>query len=180
MPAVSISSTTRSIRAAARSARRAVFDNKDGRYTPGLFARIKLVSGESRDTILIDERAVGTDLGKKFVLALKADNTLDYRPVTLGAAIDGLRVVKEGLAGGDVIVVNGLQHVHPGVVVAPTRAAMDTGRAGVAQIAPASAPTCCRRQVTKPGSARARLIDKSANIPTALTCERVEPVKATP
>ncbi|MGH8172079.1 MAG: efflux RND transporter periplasmic adaptor subunit, partial [Rhodanobacteraceae bacterium] len=57
---------------------RAVFDNKDGRFTPGLFARIKLVGGEVKDTILIDERAVGTDLGKKFVLALKADNTLEY------------------------------------------------------------------------------------------------------
>jgi multidrug efflux system membrane fusion protein len=48
---------------------RAVFANKDGRYTPGLFARIKLVGGDTRDTVLIDERAVGTDLGKKFVLA---------------------------------------------------------------------------------------------------------------
>ncbi|MDR3387546.1 MAG: efflux RND transporter periplasmic adaptor subunit [Rudaea sp.] len=120
---------------------RAVFDNKDGRFTPGLFARIKLVSGQSRDTILIDERAVGTDLGKKFVLALKADNTLDYRPVTLGAAIDGLRVVKGGLAANDVIVINGLQHVHPGMAVVPTRAAMDSGHAGVVQIAPAVAPT---------------------------------------
>ena len=117
---------------------RAVFDNKDGRFTPGLFARIKLVSGASRDTILIDERAVGTDLGKKFVLALKADNTLDYRPVTLGAAIDGLRVVKSGLAVGDVIVINGLQHVRPGIAVVPTRAPMDSGHAGVAQISPAS------------------------------------------
>jgi multidrug efflux system membrane fusion protein len=119
---------------------RAVFDNKDGRFTPGLFARIKLVSGQSRDTILIDERAVGTDLGKKFVLALKADNTLDYRPVTLGAAIDGLRVVKGGLVAGDVIVINGLQHVRPGIAVAPTRVAMDAGNAGVAQIAPADEP----------------------------------------
>jgi membrane fusion protein, multidrug efflux system len=120
---------------------RAVFGNKDGRFTPGLFARIKLVSGESRDTILIDERAVGTDLGKKFVLALKSDNTLDYRPVTLGAAIDGLRVVKSGLAAGDVIVVNGLQHVHPGIAVAATRVTMDAGHDGVAQITPAAAPT---------------------------------------
>ena len=48
-----------------------MFDNKDGRFTPGLFARIQLVGGEVRDTVLIDERAVGTDLGKKFVLALK-------------------------------------------------------------------------------------------------------------
>ncbi|HEX5123759.1 MAG TPA: efflux RND transporter periplasmic adaptor subunit [Rhodanobacteraceae bacterium] len=116
---------------------RAVFDNKDGRFTPGLFARIKLVSGNVRDTILIDERAVGTDLGKKFVLALKSDNTLEYRPITLGASVDGLRVVSNGLAANDVVVVNGLQHVKPGIAVKPTKAAMDGDRAGVAQLAPA-------------------------------------------
>ena len=115
---------------------RAVFDNKDGRFTPGLFARIKLVSGNVRDTILIDERAVGTDLGKKFVLALKSDNTLEYRPVTLGASVDGLRVVSNGLAANDVVVINGLQHVKPGIAVKPTKAAMDGDREGVAQLAP--------------------------------------------
>jgi RND family efflux transporter MFP subunit len=115
---------------------RAVFDNQDGRYTPGLFARIKLIGGETRNTVLIDERAVGTDLGKKFVLALKSDNTLEYRPVVLGAAIDGLRVVSQGLASGDVIVVNGLQHVRPGMTVNPARVEMAADSKGVAQLAP--------------------------------------------
>ena len=114
---------------------RAVFANHDGRFTPGLFARIKLVGGDARDRVLIDERAVGTDLGKKFVLALKADNTLEYRPVVLGASIEGLRVVNEGLAAGDVIVVNGLQHVRPGAAVTPQRVAMAVDSAAVSQIA---------------------------------------------
>jgi multidrug efflux system membrane fusion protein len=114
---------------------RAVFDNKDGRFTPGLFARIKLVGGDARDRVLIDERAVGTDLGKKFVLALKADNTLEYRPVILGASIEGLRVINEGLAAGDVIVVNGLQHVRPGAPVTPQRVAMAVDSTAVSQIA---------------------------------------------
>src|SRR5262249_25815535 len=113
---------------------RAVFDNKDGRFTPGLFARIKLVGGSERDTILIDERAVGTDLGKKFVLALKGDNPLESRPVTLGASGDGLRVVTNGLAASDVIVINGLQHVKPGIAVTPQKVAMDAERKGLAQI----------------------------------------------
>ena len=113
---------------------RAVFDNADGSFTPGLFARIKLVGGAAHDTILIDERAVGTDLGKKFVLALKKDNTVEYRPVTLGANIDGLRVVNQGLAVGDVIVVNGLQHVRPGATVNPTHVAMGADNKGLAQI----------------------------------------------
>ncbi|MBN8887120.1 MAG: efflux RND transporter periplasmic adaptor subunit [Rudaea sp.] len=120
---------------------RGVFDNKDGHFTPGLFARIKLVGGNARDTVLIDERAVGTDLGKKFVLALKKDNSLEYRPVTLGAAIEGLRVVREGLAAGDVIVVNGLQHVRPGATVNPTRVPMTTDSKAVAQLTPAAPKT---------------------------------------
>ena len=131
---------------------RAVFANKDGRYTPGLFARIKLVSGEARDSVLIDERAVGTDLGKKFVLALKKDNTLEYRPVTLGANIDGLRIVNQGLAAGDVIVVNGLQHVRPGATVTPARVTMEANTAGVAQLAPAKTATASTANPGKTGA----------------------------
>ena len=133
---------------------RAVFDNADGHYTPGLFARIKLIGGQAHDTILIDERAVGTDLGKKFVLALKSDNTLEYRPVTLGANIDGLRVVSQGLSNGDVIVVNGLQHVRPGATVAPTHVPMDAGNAGVAQLA---APNAATVSAATSGSGRGAL-----------------------
>jgi multidrug efflux system membrane fusion protein len=117
---------------------RAVFANAEGHFTPGLFARIKLVGGTAREAVLIDERAVGTDLGKKFVLALKGDNTVEYRPVTLGANLEGLRIVNSGLAAGDVIVVNGMQHVRPGAAVTPQRVAMEAN-AGVAQVsAPAS------------------------------------------
>ena len=120
---------------------RAVFSNPVGRYTPGLFARIRLVGGDDRDTVLIEDRAVGTDLGKKFVLVLKPDNSIDYRLVQLGPAIDGLRVVEEGLSPGDVIVVNGLQHVRPGQTVAPTRVAMNTEQPGLEQVAATASPT---------------------------------------
>jgi multidrug efflux system membrane fusion protein len=114
---------------------RAVFDNKDGRFTPGLFARIKLVANDSYDAILIDERAVGNDLGKKFVFVLKPDSTLEYRPITLGTRIDGLRVVDQGLQAADTIVVNGLQHVMAGAKVAATRVTMTAGGSGLAQVA---------------------------------------------
>jgi multidrug efflux system membrane fusion protein len=114
---------------------RAIFDNKDGRFTPGLFARIKLVANDSYDAILIDERAVGNDLGKKFVLVLKADSTLEYRPVTLGTHVDGLRVVAAGLQATDVIVVNGLQHAMAGGKVLANRVAMTAGGSGLAQVA---------------------------------------------
>jgi multidrug efflux system membrane fusion protein len=114
---------------------RAVFDNKDGRFTPGLFARIKLVANDSYQAVLVDERAVGNDLGKKFVLVLKPDNTLDYRPVTLGSRIDGLRVVDEGLQSHDIIVVNGLQHAAAGAKVQTTRVSMTANGSGLAQVA---------------------------------------------
>ena len=114
---------------------RAVFENKDGRFTPGLFARIKLVANDSYNAILIDERAVGNDLGKKFVLVLKPDSTLEYRPVMLGTRIDGLRVVEEGLTAADTIVVNGLQHVMPGAKVAATVVTMTAGGSGLSQVA---------------------------------------------
>ncbi len=74
---------------------RAALANPDGRYTPGLFARVRLVGGEDHDSVLIEDRAVGTDLSKKFVLTLTADNRIEYRLVELGPEIDGLRVVKQ-------------------------------------------------------------------------------------
>ncbi|MBA3496024.1 MAG: efflux RND transporter periplasmic adaptor subunit [Gemmatimonadales bacterium] len=104
---------------------RAVFSNKERRFTPGLFARIKLVgSGRYRAT-LIQDRAVGTDQDKKFVLVLKPDTTVEYRSVELGRLVDGLRVVTAGLKSGDRIVINGLQRVRPGMKVTPALAAME-------------------------------------------------------
>jgi membrane fusion protein, multidrug efflux system len=112
-----------------------VFDNKDGHFTPGLFARIKLVSRDSYDAILIDDRAIGTDLGKKYVLVLKPDQSLEYRLVDLGPDVEGLRVVEQGLAPDDVIVVNGLQHVMPGIKVHASHVSMDGRRVGLDQVA---------------------------------------------
>jgi multidrug efflux system membrane fusion protein len=116
---------------------RAVFANPDGIYTPGLFVRIRLVGRDTRDAVLIDDRAVGTDLGKKFVFVLKKDSTVDYRGVTLGPDVDGLRVVDSGLGAGEVIVINGLQRVRPGVSVSATKVVMDMTRNGLRQVAAA-------------------------------------------
>jgi membrane fusion protein, multidrug efflux system len=108
---------------------RARFENADRKLTPGLFARLELVLPNSLDAVLIEDRAVGTDLGKKFVLALGPDDTLDYREITLGAEVGGLRLVKKGLEKGDVIVVNGLWRARPGMKVTPKRVAMLAGNA---------------------------------------------------
>lgn len=98
---------------------RAVFDNSDGSYTPGLYARLKLVGSKTYDAVLIKDEAVGTDLGKKFVLVMDKDNKAAYRSVELGPKLEGLRIVRSGLAKGDSIVVNGLQRVRPGSTVTP-------------------------------------------------------------
>jgi RND family efflux transporter MFP subunit len=103
---------------------RAVLDNKDGQFTPGLFARVQLLGSGEYTAILIEDRAVNTDQSQKYVLALSPDNKVEYRKVTLGRIIGGLRVVREGLKPGDVIVVNGAQRVHPGMTVTPERVVM--------------------------------------------------------
>jgi RND family efflux transporter MFP subunit len=104
---------------------RALLDNHDGRLTPGLFARVKLIGTEVRSAVVIDDRAVGTDQDQKFVYVVGKNNVVDYRAVKLGRVFEGLRIVEEGLEPGERIVVNGLQRVRPGVTIAPELVSMD-------------------------------------------------------
>ena len=103
---------------------RAVFDNADGRLIPGQFAQLRMGHARPTPALLVNERAVGTDQSKKFVLVVGADNKATYREVTLGAPAEGLRIVTHGLKPDERIVVNGLQRVRPGVVVAPQEVQM--------------------------------------------------------
>jgi multidrug efflux system membrane fusion protein len=104
---------------------RAVFDNEDGHLMPGQFVRLSMGEAKAKPALLISERAIGTDQSKKFVLVVDEGNKADYREVTLGAVSDGMRVVTSGLNAGERIVVNGLQRVRPGAVVAPQMVSMD-------------------------------------------------------
>jgi multidrug efflux system membrane fusion protein len=113
-----VSSSTGTIRV------RATFPNKNLALTPGLFARIKLQSNGTYRGCLAKDEAIATDLNQKYVLTVGKNNTLEYRAVKLGPMADGLRVVREGLHDGDLIVVNGLQRVRPGAAVAPVRVGM--------------------------------------------------------
>jgi membrane fusion protein, multidrug efflux system len=117
---------------------RAVLQNKEGHFTPGMFARVQLLGSGEYSAVLIDDRAVNTDQSQKYVLVLGANDQIEYRKVKLGRVIGGLRVVREGLKAGDVIVVNGAQRVHPGVTVAPQRVTMGADGAAAAA-APAAA-----------------------------------------
>jgi multidrug efflux system membrane fusion protein len=98
---------------------RAVFGNSDGSLMPGQFARLRLGRADSTPVLLVSERAIGTDQDKRYVMVVDADNKAAYREVTLGTSVDGLRVVTNGLAVGDRIIVNGLQRVRPHSAVAP-------------------------------------------------------------
>ncbi|MBU3003027.1 efflux RND transporter periplasmic adaptor subunit [Paraglaciecola arctica] len=98
---------------------RASFPNIDHSLLPGLFARVKLTGSHSYQGILIDEKAIGTDLNRKFVLVVNQDNQLEYRKVVLGEKVEKLRIITEGLNPNDVIVVNGLQRVRPNMQIQP-------------------------------------------------------------
>jgi multidrug efflux system membrane fusion protein len=98
---------------------RAVFDNPGGRLIPGQFVRVRMGQPKAEPKILVSERAVGTDQDKKFVFVVDAQNKVVYRPIQLGAMAEGQRVVESGLEVGDRIVVNGLQRIRPGAIVAP-------------------------------------------------------------
>ncbi len=104
---------------------RAVFDNADGLLVPGLYARIRLGSGAPHEALLVDEKAIGTDQDKRFVLVLDASSRAAYREVRLGALQEGLRVVEDGLKPGERIVVNGLQRIRPGEAITPAGRADD-------------------------------------------------------
>lgn len=104
---------------------RATLANPDRALAPGLFARVQVGSGVAENTVVINDRAVGTDQSRKFVVVVGADGKAEYRPVTLGPVVDGMRVVRSGLKAGEKIVVNGLQRVRPGAPVTPQIVPMD-------------------------------------------------------
>jgi membrane fusion protein, multidrug efflux system len=112
---------------------RAKFANPDGTLMPGQFARLQMGQAKTEPAVAIDERAIGTDQNKKFVLVVDGENKATYREVSLGPVADGMRIITTGLKAGERIVVNGLQRVRPGAVVAPQTVSMDGKPAKQAQ-----------------------------------------------
>jgi RND family efflux transporter MFP subunit len=103
---------------------RALLENHERLFTPGLFARIRLLDSAQHEAVLVNDSAIGTDQTVRYVLVVAAGNKVEYRPVQLGPVIDGLRVVQSGLNAGENIVVNGLQRVRPGAQVQVQHVAM--------------------------------------------------------
>jgi RND family efflux transporter MFP subunit len=93
---------------------RAIFSNSDGRAAPGYFARVRLPGSGVYEGLMIRDSAVGSDQGRPFVLVAQPDNTAGFRPVVLGPLLEGLRVVRSGLAPTDQVVLTGLMNARPG------------------------------------------------------------------
>jgi RND family efflux transporter MFP subunit len=96
---------------------RAVFDNPDQLFQPGLFARVRLIGSGEYKAILLPDVAIATDQSNRFVFVVAEDGTVSTKPVTLGPIIEGLRVVRTGVAANDWVIVNGVQRARTGIKV---------------------------------------------------------------
>ncbi|MFS2225822.1 efflux RND transporter periplasmic adaptor subunit [Pantoea sp. B65] len=104
---------------------RALFDNRDRRFTPGLFARVRLPGSAEFSALLIDDKAILTDQDRKFVYVVDAQGKAQRRDIEIGRLADGLRIVEKGLQAGDKVITNGLQKVFmPGMPVNAKTVAM--------------------------------------------------------
>lgn len=117
---------------------RAVFDNKAGQFTPGLYARLKIGGGGSYTAVVVPDRAITTDQTRKLVLVVGPNNIVQPRPVKPGALIDGMRVV-DGVKPGEQVIVDGLQRAMPGAPVTPQVLKVDAQGMPLPAAAPAPA-----------------------------------------
>ena len=118
---------------------RAVFDNKGGQFTPGLYARVKIGGGATYPGVVVPDRAITTDQTHKIVLIVGANNIVQPRPVTPGALIDGMRVV-DGVKAGELVIVDGLLRAFPGAPVTPQVLKVDDKGMPIPAAPPGAAP----------------------------------------
>jgi RND family efflux transporter MFP subunit len=98
---------------------RAVFDNAKDLFRPGMFGRVRVASSDPYQALTVPDIAIGSEQTQKFVYVVGPENVVQVRPVVLGPLEGPLRVIKSGLKPDDVVVVNGLMRVRPGVKVNP-------------------------------------------------------------
>ncbi len=114
---------------------RAVLDNPQRLFDDGMRARVRVPVSDPYKAVLVTERAIGTEQGRKFVYVVDAEDRATRRDVTLGRVIDGMQVIQEGLTADDWVVVNGIQRVRDGMKVQPRREPMP-GAAKLAEAKP--------------------------------------------
>jgi multidrug efflux system membrane fusion protein len=98
---------------------RAVFANSNGAFTPGMFGRVRVPASPVYAALLVPDAAIGTEQARKFVLVVDGENVVRQKYVTLGQMSGNLRVIKDGIAADDRVVVNGLMRARPGQKVKP-------------------------------------------------------------
>jgi RND family efflux transporter MFP subunit len=101
---------------------RAELANADELVLPGMFVRVRLPAGDPQPAVLVPERAIGLDQGRRYVCVVGADDRVEHRTVELGPSEGDLRVIVKGLSGDERIVVEGLQKARDGAVVRPVEA----------------------------------------------------------
>jgi len=97
----------------------AVFPNPGNLLRPGQYGRIRVATSVRKDALLVPQRSVSEVQGKYMVAVVGADNKMDIRPVKTAERIDNLWVILDGLKPGERVVVEGIQKVRPGMMVAP-------------------------------------------------------------
>ena len=97
---------------------RAVFPNPGAIFTPGMFGRVRVPGSPSYTALLVPDAAIGTEQARKFVLVVDDGGVARQKYVTLGQLDDGLRVIKDGLAPNDRLIVKGLMRARSGMKVA--------------------------------------------------------------
>lgn len=98
---------------------RGLVPNQDLSILPGQFARVRVLGSAPYEALLLPDTAIATDQSRKVVFIVKADDTVEMRPVVLGPLDDGLRVIREGLKADDRVIVDGLQRARVGAKVSP-------------------------------------------------------------
>lgn len=114
---------------------RGVLENQKGVLTPGMFLRVRVPIDRREKALFVPERAIGTDQGNKYVLAVNAQNVAEYRAVTLGVESGGMREILSGVERGMRVITDGIQRVRPGITVNPRAVESPAGQ-GKAPAAP--------------------------------------------
>jgi RND family efflux transporter MFP subunit len=96
---------------------RALFNNSDGLFTPGMFGRLRVPGSPPYAALLVPDAAIGSEQTRKYVLVVDGGGMVQQKYVTPGQLDDGLRVIKDGLLATDRVIVNGLMHARPGIKV---------------------------------------------------------------
>jgi len=113
---------------------RAAFANPRGRFTPGMFARVRMAAAPPKNELLVPDAAIGAEQARKFVLVVDAENVARPKYVTLGPVVDGLRIITQGLTPDDNVIVNGLMRARPGAKVTPQQSRAASASAAAVQI----------------------------------------------